>query len=291
MTSGTKRKAAATATSVIDSGAVVDLSIGEGFGAKAKRAGRKVASTWPAFVLFILLFGGWEAYVQLKNIPPLYVPAPSVIYSEVAGRLGFFLEHTWVTLQEAGLGLLLGAGIAATAAAFMAESTIADRGLLPAFVVVKVVPSVALVPVLIVALGLGIWPKVVVAALTLFYAVFINAVTGFKSVDEGAMEVMRSVNASRKEIFFRLRLPNSLPYLFAAAKIGFPLAVLGAMFAELETSKAGLGNVIAISASRINMQTMWGAIFVLMFLGLVMVGSLGILERRVLKWHSSQREL
>ncbi len=105
------------------------------------------------------------------------------------------------------------------------------------------------------------------------------------------MEVMRSVNASRAEIFMRLRLPNSLPYLFAAAKIGFPLAVLGAMFAELQTSKAGLGNVIAIAATRIDMQRMWAAIFVLMILGVVLVGFVGIMERRVLRWPSSQREV
>jgi NitT/TauT family transport system permease protein len=242
-------------------------------------------------VLIVGLVAFWQYYVVSKDIPPLYVPAPLEILDELAGNLGFFWEHTLVTLQEAGLALVIGSTIAGLAAALMAESSIADRAFLPAFVVIKVIPSIALVPVLVVALGLGVWPKVIIATLTLFYAVFINAVTGFKSVDEGALEVMKSVDASRKEIFFRLRLPNSLPYLFAAAKIGFPLAVLGAMFAELYTSKAGLGNVIAVAATRINMQTMWGAIFVLMFLGVLLVGIIGIVERRVLTWHSSQREL
>jgi NitT/TauT family transport system permease protein len=275
----------------LSDGGVFHRPADDGLKGMVERTSARVLRTWPAIVLFVLLFGGWEYIVQSRNIPPLYIPAPSEIYSEVAGNLGFFWENTLLTLQEAGLGLLIGSAIACVAAALMAEFSIADRGLLPAFVVIKVVPSVTLVPVLIVALGFGIWPKVIVAALTLFYAVFINAVTGFKSVDEGAMEVMRSVNASRREIFFRLRLPNSLPYLFAAAKIGFPLAVLGALFAELDTSKAGLGNVIAVAASRINMQTMWGAIFVLMFIGVVLVGSVGIMEKRMLKWHSSQREL
>ena len=258
---------------------------------KLQRAARRFLRVWPALVLFALIFGGWELWVKVKDIPPLYVPAPSVIYAEVAGNLGFFWENTQLTLQEAGLGLLIGSGIAGIAAALMAESSIADRAFLPAFVVVKVIPSVTLVPVLVVALGLGMAPKVVIAALTLFYAVFINAVTGFKSVDEGALEVMRSVDASRREIFLKLRLPNSLPHLFAAAKIGFPLAVLGAMFAEIYNSKAGLGNVITISASRINMATMWGAIAVLALVGVILVGSVGIAEKRVLKWHSSQREL
>ena len=258
---------------------------------KVERAARRVLRAWPAVLLFAILFGGWELWVRVRDIPPLYVPAPSVIYAEVAGNLGFFWEHTQLTLQEAGLGLLIGAGIAGIAAALMAEYSIADRAFLPAFVVIKVIPSVTLVPVLVIGLGLGMAPKVVIATLTLFYAVFISAVTGFKSVDEGALEVMRSVNASRREIFLKLRLPNSLPHLFAAAKIGFPLAVLGAMFAELYNSKAGLGNVIAEAVSRINMATMWGAIAVLALLGVILVGGVGIAERKVLKWHSSQREL
>lgn len=257
----------------------------------ARRALRRLAIMWPAFVLFTIIFGGWEYLVKSRDIPPLFIPAPSVIYAEVAGRLGFYWENTWLTLQEAGLGLLLGSTVAGIAAAFMAESSIADRALLPAFVVVKVIPSVTLVPVLVIALGFNMGPKVVIAALTLYYAVFINAATGFKSVDEGALEVMRSVNASRTEIFLRLRLPNSLPHLFAAAKIGFPLAVLGAMFAELYSSVAGLGNVIVVAGSRIDMVTLWGAIAVLAFVGVVLVGSVGIAEKRMLKWHTTQREL
>lgn len=259
---------------------------------RATRAGMGVARAWPGTVLIVAIVAFWEYYVVSRNIPPLYIPAPSEIWAELSGNLGFFWSHTWVTLQEAGLGLIIGSVIAGIAAALMAEFSIADRAFLPAFVVIKVIPSIALVPVLIVALGaLSIWPKVILATLTLYYTVFINAVTGFKSVDEGAMEVMRSVNASRAEIFLRLRLPNSLPYLFVAAKIGFPLAVLGAMFAELQTSAAGLGNVIAIAATRIDMQRMWAAIFVLMILGVLLVGIVGMAERRVLRWHSSQREL
>jgi len=88
---------------------------------------------------------------------------------------------------------------------------------------------------------------------SLFYAAMINALTGFKDVDDDALEVLRSVNASRREIFFRLRLPNSLPHLFAAAKICAPLAVLGAVFSEMNNSKEGLGNVILQSSHNIRM--------------------------------------
>ena len=246
--------------------------------ASAKTWTRRALGLWPAAVLFLAILAVWQYYVESRNIPPLYVPAPLEIAQELAGNLGFFWSNAWVTLQEAALAVLIGSVIAGVAAALMAEFSIADRALLPAFVVIKVIPPVTLVPVLVVALGLGIWPKVVIATMTLFYVVFINAVTGFKSIDAGALDLMRSVNASRLEILLRLRLPNSLPHLFAGAKIGFPLAVLGAMFAEFHTSKAGLGNVITVAAARTDMQAMWAAIFVLMILGVTIVGAIGILE-------------
>lgn len=254
------------------------------------RALRSTGRTWPGVALLASLVLAWELVVRVRDIPPLYVPAPSEIAAEVAGRLDFFWTHTWLTLQEAALGLLIGTAVATIAAVVATESSIADRALLPAFVVVKVIPSVALVPVLVAALGIGMGPKVVIAAVTLFYAVFINLVTGLKSVDQDAMELMRSVDASRWEIFLRLRLPNSLPYLFAAAKIGVPLAVLGAMFAEFYTSTAGLGNVIVVAAVRTDMQTMWGAIVVLMGLGVTLVGGIGIAERRMLRWNRSRAD-
>ena len=216
------------------------------------------------------------------------MPAPSVVFAEILGNLRFYVDHTLVTLFEAGLGFLIGWAFALTAAVAMAEFRTVERALLPFFVLIKTTPSVVLTPVLIIALGFGPGPKVIIAALTLFYATLINAVTGFRSVDEHALEVLRSVNASRFEIFFRLRLPNSLPYLFSAAKICMPLAILGAVFAEMQNSREGLGNVIVQAGHNINMTVLWAGIYVLAIVGISLVSLVGTIERRVLRWHSSQ---
>ena len=187
------------------------------------------------------------------------------------------------------MGFLIGGSLAALFALLMAEFSLADRALLPLFVVVKVTPAVVFTPFLAALLGFGAGPKVVLAALTLFYAVLVNALTGFKSVDVGALEVMRSVDASRFEIFYRLRLPNSLPFIFSAAKIGVPLAILGAVFAEIYNPGEGLGNIIRTAGEFGAFAPIWGATYVLAILGLVLIGLLTLLERRVLRWHDSQR--
>jgi NitT/TauT family transport system permease protein len=264
-----------------------------GFSLGERRPGRlwdRLQEGWPGLVFLAVVFVGWEIIVRAQNVPLIYVPAPSVVFGEVFSHLPFYLDHTRITLTEAAGGFALGWAFALTAAVAMAEFRTVERALLPFFVLIKTTPSVVLTPVLIIALGFGPGPKVIIAALTLFYATLINAVTGFRSVDEHALEVLRSVNASRLEIFFRLRLPNSLPYLFSAAKISMPLAILGAVFAEMQNSREGLGNVIVQAGHNINMTVLWAGIYVLAVLGITLVSIVGTLERRVLHWHSSQSD-
>jgi NitT/TauT family transport system permease protein len=265
------------------------LDVDGGLGARAARFGRMVVRQWPPILLFIVVLVGWDLTVQAMAEPIRYLPPPSDVFAEIFGRLGWYWHHTQQTLQEAGLGFLIGGTLAGVFALMMTESSIMDRALLPLFVVVKVTPSIVLVPFFVVLLGFGMGPKVILAALTLFYAMLINSVTGFKSVDPGALELLNSVNASRLEIFLRLRFPNSLPHLFSAAKIGVPLAILGAVFAEIYRSQVGLGNVIRTAGEFGAWPRLWGAIYVLAFIGLILIGSLTLLEKRVLRWHVSQK--
>jgi NitT/TauT family transport system permease protein len=250
--------------------------------------GSRLIGGWPGIALLAIVFGGWELIVQTRGIAVIYLPPPSRIVGEIFSDTDLYLNATRVTLSEAALGFVIGWAFALTAAVLMAEFRLMERAFLPLFVLVKTTPSVVLTPVLIIALGFGAGPKVVIAALTLFYATLINAVTGFKSVDENALEVLHSVNASRLEVFFRLRLPNSLPYLFSAAKISVPLALLGAVFAEMQNSREGLGNVIVQAGHNINMVVLWAGIYVVAVLGITLVTLVGAIERQLLRWHSSQ---
>lgn len=254
-----------------------------------RRVAGKLGVVLPGVVLIAIIIGTWELFVRSLDVKVIYVPAPSKIFAEVVNNGEYYFNHARTTMSEAAWGFGYGVGIAIIVAMLMAEFRIVERALLPLCVMIKVTPSVALAPVFVIIMGFGSGPKVFVAALTVFYAALINAVTGFKDVDADALELLRSVDASRWEIMRRLRVPSALPHLFAAAKICAPLAVLGAVFAEMQNSRRGLGNVILQASHNLNMVRLWGAIFVLMFIGVVLVGFVSLIERRFLRWHTSQR--
>lgn len=254
----------------------------------ARQFGRGLIRAWPPLLLFALFIVVWQWWTATRQGAIAYVPQPLDVYRELVSSLGFYWHHAKVTLQEAFLGYLLGASFALSAAVMMAEFRTVERALMPFAIMLKVTPAVAFAPALIVWLGFGIMPKVIIAALIVFFPLMVNALTGFRSVDENALEVFRSVKASRLEIFWQLRVPNSLPYLFSAAKITVPLAIIGAVVAEFYNSFEGLGNVLVTSASNLRTARLYGAIVVLVIIGLTLNFLVNRLEKRMLRWHSSQ---
>ena len=148
----------------------------------------------------------------------------------------------------------------------------------------QVTPILALAPPLAVWLGFGPQPKIVMAALVTFVPFFTNTVVGFRAIDPATYEVMRSVNASKLEIFARLRVPHSLPYLLAATRVCTGLALIGAVVAEFFNSSAGLGNIIAAAQTLQQQNVVWATIFTLILLGVVLVGAVTVVQHRLLRW-------
>src|SRR4030042_1213487 len=136
-------------------------------------------------------------------------------------------------------------------------------------------------------LGVGLMPKLFITALIVFFPVMVNAVVGFRSVNPWALELLHSLAASPWGVFLKLRLPSSLPYLFAAFKVSIPLSVIGAVVAEWFSGQEGLGRVIQVSDSNLDMPTAFGAIISLAVLGIGLYLITSFLERRLLAWHQS----
>ncbi|HRC63327.1 MAG TPA: ABC transporter permease subunit, partial [Dehalococcoidia bacterium] len=172
-------------------------------------------------------------------------------------------------------------------AVVMAHSRPLERALYPLALVVKVTPVVAVAPLFIIWFGFGIWPKLLVAALITFFPMLVNAVTGLRDVDPAALDFLRSLHASRWQVFWRLRGPASLPYLFAALRISVPLALIGAVVAEWMSGDGGLGQVILIANGDFDTASLFAAVLVLAALAVLLSGALALLERTVLFWHES----
>jgi NitT/TauT family transport system permease protein len=240
------------------------------------------------FTGLTVFFVGWELYVRIADIRPLTLPLPSHVMRHVAENPGFYWKHGLVTVQEAFWGFWLAFVVAVVVASVMAHSRFMERATMPAIVLVQSTPVVVLVPVFVLWFGFSPWPKILTAALFAWIPFVANALTGLRAIDVESYELLRSVDASPWEIYWRLRVPHALPYLFSAGRICVGLALVGAVIGEFFLSKDGLGNAARVAQSRLLVDQLWGSVFVLAFIGIVFVLLLATLERRLLRWHSSQ---
>ncbi len=242
----------------------------------------------PPAAALTLVGVAWEVWTRVSNTPEYIVPTPTRVVARLVGDVGFFAGHGAVTLGEAIAGFLLGAAVALVGATLMAHSRVIERSLFPLAILVKVTPVVAVAPLFVIWFGFGPVPKVLIASLITFFPVLVNGVTGFRSVDRGALDFLRSLRATRREVFIRLRVPSHMPYLFAAFRVSIPLSVIGAVVGEWFSADRGLGSVIIVAHSNLDMVTLFAAIFALSFIGIVLTVMVMVVERRVLFWHESE---
>lgn len=253
----------------------------------AVRLYRAAAYLAPPAAALALLILGWELWTRLGSVPEYIVPAPLAVLDRLFGDLGFFARHGVVTVLEALGGFLLGAAAAIVGATLMAHSRFVERTLFPLAVLVKVTPIVAVAPLFVIWFGFGSMPKILIAALITFFPVMVNAFTGLRSVNPGALDFFRSLSAARRHIYFKLRVPSSLPYLFAAFRIAVPLSVIGAVVGEWFSGDRGLGSVIIVAHNNLDMPTLFSAVLTLAAIGVSLTLLVSYLEGRLLFWHET----
>ncbi len=251
------------------------------------RLRRALLTLMPPLLAAVVLVVVWEAWVRVRDVPEYLVPAPTAVAAALAAEPSRYLDAGWSTVLAALGGLALGAGAAFALAVVMAHSRPLERALYPLALLVKVTPIIAVAPLFIIWFGFGVWPKLLVAALITFFPMLVNAVTGLRSVDPAAHDFMRALHASRWQVFWRLRLPGSLPYLFAALRISVPLSLIGAVVAEWMSGDGGVGQVILIANGELDTAVLFAAVVVLAIVAVVLTGMLALLEHRLLFWHES----
>ncbi|MFC6154744.1 ABC transporter permease [Nocardioides yefusunii] len=249
---------------------------------------RRLALLHPKFwlpftVLLVALGFAWNAAAEQW---PYLLPPLGDVAQVLTEQPGYFAENAGMTLLEAVLGLLIGFVAATSLAVLVSESPLARRAFMPFAVVLNVTPLVAIAPVLVVAFGFGMTPKLVLTSLICFFPILINTSVGLRAVSRQTLQVFASMDASRWEVLRHVRIPGALPYVFAALQIVFPLSVIGAVVAELSASgsASGLGTTITVASSMNRMATVWAAIFVLAVMGALMLLVVTWLEKKVLFW-------
>ena len=261
------------------------------------RAGRSVTfvarrtAVIIAYVLVALL--AWQALVSVLKIDPIVLPGPlpvlSALWSQVQSPV--IWSATWVTFQEAMIGFAAGAAVGILLAILLAESDLLQRLLNPYIVAFQAVPKVALTPLFIVWFGFGISSKVVLIATFVFFPVMVNMYSGLRSTTEEEEELMRVSHATRWQRLRHLRLYKSLPFLFAAFEASFVLCLTGAVFAELLGSgtSVGLGTMLQMYTSRLDVAGMFGIITLLALFGVLLDVVVKLAARYFLRWDRPAR--
>jgi NitT/TauT family transport system permease protein len=231
----------------------------------------------------------WQLLVWAFDIKQFELPTPSEILRHLWSAPSFYFRNARSTLWEALLGFVLGLVSALIGATIMAHSRFVEQAVLPLAVLIQVTPIIAYAPAVVIWLGFGLKPILLITSLVCFVPFLFNAVTGFRSIEPATHELLRSVNASRREVFLRLRVPSALPYLFSAARIAVGLALIGAVLGEFFAGvSSGLGYAVKTAQNRNLTLQLWGSIYVLAFLGAVAITFISMAERVALRWHSSQ---
>ncbi len=244
--------------------------------------------TWlPTVITFAIAALLWQV-VALSN--PYVIPTIDAIWGSLVGEPMMYWSNFLVTAQEVLVGATAGILAGFLLAVIMAEFQVMERAVMPLVVVVMVTPIVAIAPALVVAFGFGMTPKYIVTGLVVFFPMLVNSLAGLRDVDVRALDVMRTLHASKWEIFRDLRFPGCMPYVFAGLRIALPLAIVGAAVAEFVAAgqQAGLGSLVTIAAAQANLPVTWASIALLCVMGVVLVTLLAVVRKRVLWWSESE---
>ncbi|QCI66787.1 ABC transporter permease [Phreatobacter stygius] len=267
----------------------VDLAIDPGLAAaeEAHRISRRRLQ-WrrrllpAAGILFALAL--WAGIVWLFKVPVFVAPSPQLVAYTLWTKIDILLENLLPTAIEALAGFTLGNLAAILIATVFVHKKALEEAFFPVVVVVNTIPVVAKAPILVLLLGNGMEPKIAIAALICFFPTLVNMVRGLESVNPQAMELMRVLSASNREVFFKLRLRNSLPFLFSALKIAASTSVIGAIVGEWIGSTTGIGALIIQSTYNFDSAMLYATVLVGSAFSVLFFVTIVAVEQLVVRW-------
>jgi NitT/TauT family transport system permease protein len=235
-------------------------------------------------------FVAWEFAIQAFRVPRFVLPAPSAILAESWEWRYRFIEHTWITLYEtlAGFGLSIVVGV--PLAIVIVYSPLLRNALYPLIVVTQSVPKIAIAPVLLVMLGHGEVPKILVAFLVAFFPIVVDTATGLAATPPELLDLSRSYRAHPLKTFLKVRFPMALPFFFSGLKVAITLAVIGAVVGEFVGSDKGLGYLILSTTSYWRTDLAFGAMILLSLMAILLFALVSVVERVICPWYIAEQQ-
>lgn len=260
-------------------------------GTLGARMGRGVVDWIPAAAVLVLGILLWEGLVRALDVQRFLLPAPSAILDTLWEERDLLWSAGIYTFSEALGGFVIGSTLGVISAIVLARFRSLGRALMPFAIAANAVPIIAFAPITNQWFGpLEKTSKMAIAAILVFFPVMVNVLRGLTTVRPQSIELMRSYASGEFAIFRRVRIPNSLPYLFSALKVATVLAMIGAVVGEyFLSSQEALGFQIRNSAALFQFELAWAAITVASVLGILFYSAVALVERRALSWHPSSR--
>lgn len=238
-------------------------------------------------IVFVGVLSFWEFIVFVTHYPEYLVPRPSIIFSELIVNFDTLVYHTGITLFEAVIGFAIANILAFLIAVIFTHSQKTESGLQPFVVALQTTPVIAMAPLLVLWFGTDVGSKIAAAVVVSFFPTIVNATKGLKSVDDDTLDLFRSLSATPWQIFVKLRLPNSLPFLFTALKTSAALSVIGAIVGEFVGANKGIGYIILVSTYHMETVKMFTGIIMSAAAGLLFFGVVRLIEKKVVFWQKS----
>lgn len=245
----------------------------------------RLPSLIPILVLGFAI-AGWEVAARLAGLPAFILPSPLMVAERFLRALsdGSLLYHAAVTLLQVVLGLLSGVSGALVLGYAIAKSRLFERLVSPFLVASQAIPIVAIAPLLVIWFGPGMFSKVLICALIVFFPVLVNTVVGLRAVPRSLYELMRSLRASRWQTLRLLEVHAAMPVFLGGLRIGATLSVIGAVVGELVGSDRGLGFLINVGRGQYDTALVFVAILTLVALALGLYALVLWFESRLLAW-------
>lgn len=241
-------------------------------------------------VAVVALLALWQGVVSFGIVPRFMLPGPVDVVEALVEDADLLASHAVVTLSEAAAGLVLGVAAGFVLAVLMDRFDLLYKAFEPLIIFSQTIPTVAIAPVLVLWLGYGMLPKIVLVIITTFFPITVALSSGFKQTDPDVIDLMRTMGASRTQIFIHAKLPSAMDSFFSGLRISATYAIVGAVVAEWLGGFEGLGIYMQRVRKSYSYDSMFASIIIISALSLVLMGFVSALERICMPWKHTHKK-
>jgi len=231
-----------------------------------------------------VLLGAWELACIAFEIQEIVLPRPSRIFETMFLRAEILLEFCFQTLWTTIIGFLLAIAGGLLLGLLVGASPFIYSGLYPLLIAFNAIPKVAIVPIMMIWVGVGALPAIITAFVISFFPIVVNVATGLATIEPELRDVLRSLGATQREILIKVGIPRAMPYLFASLKIAITLAFIGTVISETVGGNGGVGFLMLSASARNDAPTTFAGLFAIAIMGILMYAACALIERRMTRW-------